>query len=385
MDTTIPMQPSGGFVEGFRGLITPDVVSKASTAFGESESAVTKGLSAALPAVFGVLASKASDRSFMSRIVDMVKDPVAESSAAGNVSQILNTGETAGTSMSLGSRFMSALFGGNTESVGRALSSYAGVRPSTGASMLGLAAPMALGYLGKTVRSEGLDATSLSTMLLVQKNRILGLIPRSILNIVGIGPQMTETTTMRTTEATTRSSSGWMWLLAALLGLLAIWGLYSAYGNRAADYVSRTLPGGVQLQYLRTGVEGRLLNFIEDPAMTVDKDAWFDFDRLLFQTESATIKPESQAQLSNIASIMKAYPNVHIKVGGYTDSSGDPQANMTLSRDRADSVVRELTSLGVSPDRLSAEGYGMEHPIADNSTVAGRSQNRRVAIRVVEK
>jgi len=385
MDTTIPMQPSGGFVEGFRALITPEVVSKASTAFGESESAVTKGLSAALPALFGVLASKASDRSFMSRIVDMVRDPVAETSAAGNVSQILTTGESATTGMSLGNRFMSALFGSNTETVGRALSSYAGVRPSTGASMLGLAAPLALGYLGKTVRSEGLDATSLSTMLLVQKNRILGLIPRSILNIVGIGPQMADATTMRTTEATSRGSSGWMWFLAALLGLLAIWGLYSAYGRRTVDYVSRTLPGGVQLQYMRTGVEGKLLNFIEDPTMTVDKDAWFDFDRLLFETDSATIKPESHVQLNNIAAIMQAYPSVHIKVGGYTDSSGDAQANLKLSQDRAGSVVRELNSMGISPERLTAEGYGMEHPIADNSTAEGRAQNRRVAIRVVEK
>jgi len=220
---------------------------------------------------------------------------------------------------------------------------------------------------------------------LVQKNRILGLIPRSILNITGIGPQMADTTTMRTTETTARSSSGWIWLMAALLGVLVIWGLYSAYGRRGADYVSRTLPGGVQLQYLRTGVEGKVLNFIEDSTMTVDKETWFDFDRLLFETDSATIRPESQAQLNNIASIMKAYPNVHIKVGGYTDNSGEPQTNMTLSQDRANSVVRELTSKGVPSDRLSAEGYGMEHPIADNSTVAGRAQNRRVAIRVVEK
>ena len=63
----------------------------------------------------------------------------------------------------------------------------------------------------------------------------------------------------------------------------------------------------------------------------------------------------------------------------------DAQANLKLSQDRANSVVGELTALGVSADRLSAEGYGMEHPIADNSTAAGRAQNRRVAIRVVEK
>ena len=121
------------------------------------------------------------------------------------------------------------------------------------------------------------------------------------------------------------------------------------------------------------------------PASEQTGEMWFDFDRFQFETNSAVLKPESFAQLTNIAAILKTYPAVHVKIGGYTDSSGDAAANLALSQNRAESVMQELNKLGISPDRLSSEGYGGEHPVADNATEAGRTQNRRVAIRVTEK
>ena len=97
------------------------------------------------------------------------------------------------------------------------------------------------------------------------------------------------------------------------------------------------------------------------------------------------LRPESREQLRNIAEILKAYPNVQVKVGGYTDSSGDPATNLRLSQDRANSVRQELVGLGIAGDRITAKGYGQEHPVADNTTEAGRAQNRRVALRVTQK
>jgi outer membrane protein OmpA-like peptidoglycan-associated protein len=58
---------------------------------------------------------------------------------------------------------------------------------------------------------------------------------------------------------------------------------------------------------------------------------------------------------------------------------------MTLSRDRANSVMQQLIGLGISPNRITAEGYGETHPVANNSTEAGRAQNRRVALQVTQK
>jgi outer membrane protein OmpA-like peptidoglycan-associated protein len=74
-----------------------------------------------------------------------------------------------------------------------------------------------------------------------------------------------------------------------------------------------------------------------------------------------------------------------VKVGGYTDNTGDPAANQKLSQDRANAVVLELVTLGIPASRLSAEGYGQQYPVADNSTDSGRAQNRRIALRVTEK
>jgi outer membrane protein OmpA-like peptidoglycan-associated protein len=152
-----------------------------------------------------------------------------------------------------------------------------------------------------------------------------------------------------------------------------------------AGMVSETLPGGTTLTIPATGIESRLVTFIKDPAAKVSDTVWFDFDRLLFETGSATLKPESQDQLGLVAQILQAYPNVKARVGGYTDNVGNPSANVRLSQARATNVVQALEAKGVAAGRLDAKGYGAEHPVADNATEAGRAQNRRIALRVTAK
>jgi outer membrane protein OmpA-like peptidoglycan-associated protein len=82
---------------------------------------------------------------------------------------------------------------------------------------------------------------------------------------------------------------------------------------------------------------------------------------------------------------MKAYPNVNVKIGGYTDNVGDDSHNMKLSQERANRTMSEIERLGISSSRMTAEGYGEQHPIADNSTEEGRQRNRRIDIRVTKK
>ncbi|GAB4024131.1 sodium-translocating pyrophosphatase [Spirosoma gilvum] len=150
------------------------------------------------------------------------------------------------------------------------------------------------------------------------------------------------------------------------------------------EFSIQKLTSGVELNIPEFGVENKLLAFIKSDK-PVDKTTWFDFDRLLFQTGSATLEPQSQEQLKNIAEILKAYPGVNIKLGGYTDNTGNAAANFKLSQDRANSVRTELEKMDISKDRLEAEGYGQEHPVASNDTEEGRAQNRRISIRVTKK
>jgi OmpA-OmpF porin, OOP family len=161
-----------------------------------------------------------------------------------------------------------------------------------------------------------------------------------------------------------------------------------AVANAAASlgaFGAKKLPDGVELTIPANGVENRLIAFIEDKSKEVDKKAWFDFDRLLFETGSAKLKPESREQLQNMAAILKAYPVVNLKIGGYTDNTGNAANNKKLSQQRADAAMAELTKLGVDKTRLEAEGYGQDVPVADNSTAEGRQKNRRTSVRVTKK
>ncbi|MBK8956400.1 MAG: OmpA family protein [Saprospiraceae bacterium] len=133
------------------------------------------------------------------------------------------------------------------------------------------------------------------------------------------------------------------------------------------------------------GVELKLLEWLQSKSSIIDKNTWFNFDRILFQSGSATLNNISDEQIENIARIMKAMPKVEFKIGGYTDNVGDPQGNLELSKARADAVMQALIARGIDAARLSSEGYGQEHPVADNSSEAGRELNRRVAIRVERK
>jgi K(+)-stimulated pyrophosphate-energized sodium pump len=149
--------------------------------------------------------------------------------------------------------------------------------------------------------------------------------------------------------------------------------------------MDKALSSGVTLNIPENGIENNLLKFIENKDQAIDKKAWFDFDRLTFETGKSTLKPESTEQLKNIAEILKAFPNVNIKLGGYTDNTGDANANLKLSGERASTVKAELIKLGITDDRLESEGYGQENPVSTNDTEEGRAANRRISIRVTKK
>ncbi len=84
-----------------------------------------------------------------------------------------------------------------------------------------------------------------------------------------------------------------------------------------------------------------------------------------------------------MANTLLAIPEiVGVEVQGHSDSQGDLAYNQTLSQRRAESVRRALIDRGVAREQLTALGYGSQRPIADNSTVAGRSRNRRVEFEI---
>jgi outer membrane protein OmpA-like peptidoglycan-associated protein len=104
---------------------------------------------------------------------------------------------------------------------------------------------------------------------------------------------------------------------------------------------------------------------------------------ITFPINSAQIQPQFQGTLDQVAQTLATYPSTLIDVYGHTDPSGGDRINVPLSQNRAQSVAAYLNSRGVAPERIATQGFASSRPVADNSTEAGRAQNRRVEIRVV--
>ena len=101
-----------------------------------------------------------------------------------------------------------------------------------------------------------------------------------------------------------------------------------------------------------------------------------------FETSKAIILKSSFGILDNVANIMKANSDYQLDINGHTDSQGDDQANMTLSKERAASVKAYLVGKGIDVSRMESYGFGETQPKATNDTEAGRAENRRVEFKV---
>jgi outer membrane protein OmpA-like peptidoglycan-associated protein len=118
----------------------------------------------------------------------------------------------------------------------------------------------------------------------------------------------------------------------------------------------------------------------------VDKDKWFDFHDLNFKFGTAEIVPESRNEVANIEKILKAYPKVKIKIGGYTDKVGDEAANKKLSNERANAVKQDMKTAGVGGQVSDAEGYGSQFAkYPADAPEEDRIKDRRVSVSVREK
>jgi outer membrane protein OmpA-like peptidoglycan-associated protein len=101
---------------------------------------------------------------------------------------------------------------------------------------------------------------------------------------------------------------------------------------------------------------------------------------ILFDIDSATIRPESRPVLDEVVGSLRAQPSWQLTVEGHTDSTGTAEHNRVLSQQRADSVKAYLVAAGIDASRLRTAGFGSAQPVADNASELGRSQNRRVEL-----
>lgn len=104
---------------------------------------------------------------------------------------------------------------------------------------------------------------------------------------------------------------------------------------------------------------------------------------IFFETDKYQLKDRSKVELNKLIEFLNDNAGLSIKVMGHTDNVGSDAYNLTLSKNRAKSVVSYLTENGIDSSRITSEGYGSKQPVADNSTEAGRAKNRRTEFQIV--
>jgi OmpA-OmpF porin, OOP family len=397
----------GSYLATLAEAIPSSAIQNIASQFGATEPTILSGVQASVAAVVTGLAQKSGDKTFLSQVLQTASG-IPESGLAS----ALSNGALANPASSFltGARqLLSNIFGDKLGSVTEAVATKTGLRSAAATTLLAVGAQTVLSFLGGKVRDGSLNASTLPALLAKESSSLQGMLPAGFATQTVHTHKVDVNPVVAQAVQEEKSRSPWLWLLPLLLAvlLLGYWwyrshqtqpavatqppapaataSITSTTGADLGSLINVTLPNGTTVQIPQRGVEGKLLAFIQDPNRAPDKTSWFDFDRLLFATNSTTLEPQSKDQLTAVAAILTAYPAVHLNIGGYTDNTGDAAYNQKLSQGRADSVVAQLGTMGIASDRLVAKGYGEDHPVGDNATPEGRALNRRISMLVTSK
>lgn len=417
-------------LELFKAQFGDELIQSLSTLTGEQPGATRAATQRAGEATLAGLIQRSAAPDGATALADVLNEARFND---GGLADLTASIRQPGASLGLidqGKALLGSLFGERADGLARWVASSSGIGQSSALSLLSLVAPAVLGFI-KRQFGGNVDAPGLRGYLDGQRGFLEKSAPDGLLSLLGwqggpaavtakVAPHETRPAgpaIIADAPRSERSGFPWHWLLG-LLGLLGLGFLLVRGCDRADTTATRTpavsgtapatapaapaaprqegvvsatqpvelvLRDNVKLRVLPGSVEQRLVAFIEDPTKAVDDKTWFTFDGLEFETGSAKLKASSQERLRQIAAVLNAYPAVTIKIGGYTDNVGDPQTNLRISGERAKATLQELVNMGVGANRMDAEGYGEQHPVADNATDQGRQKNRRVDIRVTAK
>lgn len=155
------------------------------------------------------------------------------------------------------------------------------------------------------------------------------------------------------------------------------------------DEMELTLPDSTKMKIGENSTENKIYTQLNNPDFKVNEDKtkdWVSLDRVYFSTGKSSLTENSNQQINNLVKILKSYPTATIKIGGYTDNTGDAVINQKVSAERATTVAQQLIKGGIDAKRITSEGYGAQHFVYPaNDTDECKAQNRRVDIRITKK
>jgi outer membrane protein OmpA-like peptidoglycan-associated protein len=370
---------SNELLDSVRSAFPETLIAKFSTLLGESEVNTIKAIHGSIPMVLTDILHKAYFPEGIGKVNTLARQAVT-SDFFGQLHEF-NVGNgvlVAGSSLlNKGTDFSKALLAGRTDAVVNEISRYSNTGISSAAFIVGLVSLGALDAVGRYLTHSSVDGNSLAGWIKAQGGSIVHAIPvgLEVKAALGIQHYPWEKRTQKS-----RNSVLYAVIVVIIVAVAALL-IYRSYQQKeaasttAADTTATAaaptvntdtttaprnqinLPDGHVIDATRGGTEDRLIAFLNDPNAPLDKKNgnWFDFTKVRFASNGASLLPESDAQLRNIASILDAFPKARIKVGGNTE--GEAGTNVHLAKKRADHILAKLKDLSVKHSQLEgAEG-----------------------------
>lgn len=414
-------------------LFSSDLIAKGAAALGETETGISGALSHIVSAVIGNLSAKASSSEGAEAVVSAAKKTYG-TGILDNLGGFFSDGSL----LDKGAHLVKVLLG---EKAGNGIindaAAAAGIKSSSAGTLISMAAPATLGVLGRYAETHNLGASGISVLLSNSKK----IINMSTENTGGSGHNVENTSGAshdshhgdgHHSEETVSGGVRWVVPLVILAALAFLaWWLLRGCGKSTDDHNGHemtaghddtlsakktagdasmpkitidstgmvsyelgkdtefTLPDGTKFMAAENGFEAQFLRFIKEGTIdSVNKSAnWLNLFDVQFKSGGSEYIGKAASQVKNCGAILKAYPNVKIKLGGYTDNTGPADANKKVSQQRADKVKADLLKMGATAGQITESvGYGPEFPVcAANDTPECKARNRRVACKVAAK
>ncbi len=411
--------------------VSPEILQGLTRAVGEGDGAVRSGVSALLPALLGGLANKAASPSGAGSVLSMLTGANVDTGLLGTLGNLLGSGQT-GALMQSGTSLLSGLFGSDkVAGLGGALASVAGIKASSAGNLAALIAPLAFSALKRYIGQSKLDAPGLGALLTGQRDQLAGKLDprlsaalglsapgslfaglpsvasavsgaasavgsaaagvsgaaaataRSAAGAVGSTAAAASTAATQTAAAASSGIGRWLpWIIGAAILAFLLPQLKSCGAEKTAPKPTVAAPAvtpapAAAPTHAPTAAPAAVVAAAPAATTTATPAATMEWPvKVYFQTGQSAPGNDGQAAIKAAAAALMADTAKKVGLTGFTDKTGNAEANEKLAKDRAVGVRDALKAAGVAEDRIA-----MKPPVFVEAGKAGDDpESRRVDI-----
>ncbi len=402
------------FINSFNQSVGDQLVSRLSGYLGEPSEHTKSAINTCVPGILGALVQKVSKQGGASALVEFIGEEQVNGNLLSNMSTLFTGGEATEGLLSQGDKVIDFLFGKSSateDALVDYLSSRDGINRGASSTLLRLISPMVLGIIGRHINENDLELADISKLILAQKKHIREVVPAGFFTEIGLSDLEKPKSKVTSEEETVASSDQDVvektsllkkigpWLLLISLALTMLLSM-RACGGRPDGIASmnveseeggdstamsadpkRSVEDSISMLHPMERSKIEQSSFVKDVhahlyTLEGNEHNRYTFDEVSFRPQTAILTAPSMRQLDHLASLLRAYPDIKIKIEAVA-SAAEPSTGIGIAAKRADAVKQALIEMGIDSIRMQATGLDIGDP------KEAPAQDERVSIGII--